>query len=229
MTEARIAVIVPTLNEEEALKRSLPALLALCDARVSVTVSDGGSQDRTKEVAQTLGVPVISGSSGRGIQLDRGAAASSSEILLFLHADSALPSGAFESIRRVIGAGAVGGGFLVRFEGGGRLMRLAESLVNLRTRATRLPLGDQAQFVSRSVFDQLGGYREWPVLEDLDLGRRLKRAGRVVILEMRATTSARRFVERGVLRTVATNWLIWALYFFGVSPHRLAPLYRQVR
>lgn len=194
-----------------------------------LVVSDGGSRDRTEELARGLGVTVVSGSAGRGVQLNRGAAAVSSDILIFLHADSTLPNTAFDAVRRVIAAGAVGGGFLVTFEGGGRLMRLGGHLVNLRTRATNLPLGDQAQFTSRTTFDLLGGYRNWPILEDLDFVRRLKRTGKVEILQPPTSTSARRYVERGVLRMVATNWLIWALYLAGVSPHKLARLYRPER
>lgn len=192
-------------------------------------VSDGGSQDRTEELARGLGVAVVSGSPGRGKQLNRGAAALSSDILLFLHADSTLPNNAFSAVRQVIAGGAVGGGFLLAFEGGGRLMHFGGHLVNLRTRATNLPLGDQAQFTSRATFDDLCGYRDWPILEDLDFARRLKRAGRVQIVRTPTSTSARRYVERGVLRTVATNWLIWTLYLAGVSPHKLGRLYRPER
>jgi hypothetical protein len=92
-----------------------------------------------------------------------------------------------------------------------------------------VPLGDQAQFATAQAFRALGGYRDWPILEDLDFARRLKRHGRVALVERPVTTAARRFVERGVVATVATNWLIWGLFLAGVSPHRLAGLYRQIR
>jgi len=228
LPDARIAVVIPTLNEEAALERNLPRLLAL-EENVSVLVSDGGSEDRTAEVVERLGVALVSGSPGRGTQLNRGARAIDGDILLFLHADTTLPTGAFRSIRQAITDGAVGGGFLIAFDAGGPLLRLGERMVNLRTRVTRVPLGDQAQFVARPAFERLAGYREWPILEDLDFARRLKREGRTALIHDRVTTSARRFTERGVLRTVATNWMIWTLYLFGVSPRRLAPLYRQVR
>jgi len=106
------------------------------------------------------------------------------------------------------------------------VMALGSRLVQLRTRLTQAPLGDQAQFVSRAIFKQLGGFREWPVLEDLDLIRRMKRKGEVVVLPLEATTSARRYLEDGIGRTVALNWLIWTLYFAGVPAQRLARLYR---
>jgi rSAM/selenodomain-associated transferase 2 len=230
----RVAIVVPTLNEEATLSRTLPAALAVADELV---VSDGGSADRTVEVARALGARVVLGPAGRGGQLNRGAAATASEILLFLHADTTLPAAALPAIRGAIAgqsrggrAGApAGGAFLVRFDTDRPLLRLGAWLINQRTRLTRLPLGDQAQFVTRAAFDQLGGFRDWPILEDLDFAWRLRRLGRTVILERRVTTGARRFVELGVARTVAINWLIWLLFVLGVSPRRLARLYDQIR
>ena len=247
----RVAIVVPTLNEESTIARTLPAAQAALAALVAheplaagseLVVADGGSRDRTVAVARALGARVVVGPAGRGGQLDRGAAATTAEILLFLHADTTLPEGALAAIRAAIagdargkrGGGpaarpAIGGAFLVRFDHGGPLLRLGAWLINQRTRATRLPLGDQAHFVTRAAFEQLGGYRDWPILEDLDFAWRLRRHGRTVILRQRVTTGARRFVELGVARTVATNWLIWLLFVAGVSPRRLARFYSQVR
>jgi len=222
----RAAIVVPTLDEEEALARHLPAALLAAD---EVVVSDGGSRDGTVELARRLGARVVAGPPGRGGQLNRGAAACSAGLLLFLHADTALPPGGLELARAAVAAGAVGGGFRVRFDVDRPAQRLGARLINLRTRLTRVPLGDQAQFATAEAFRALGGYRDWPILEDLDFGRRLKRHGRVALVERPVTTAARRFVERGVVATVATNWLIWGLFFAGVSPHRLAGLYRQIR
>jgi glycosyltransferase involved in cell wall biosynthesis len=261
----RVAIVVPTLNEESTIARSLPAAQAALAALVAreplaagseLVVADGGSRDRTVAVARALGARVVACPAGRGGQLNRGAAATTAEILLFLHADTTLPEGGLAAIRATIDGNrgghrdgdrgghrdgnrggltraeaqpAIGGAFLVRFDQGGPLLRLGAWLINQRTRATRLPLGDQAHFVSRSAFEQLGGYRDWPILEDLDFAWRLRRHGRTVILRQRVTTGARRFVELGVVRTVATNWLIWLLFVAGVSPRRLARFYSQVR
>jgi len=109
------------------------------------------------------------------------------------------------------------------------VLRLGTRLINLRTRITRCPLGDQAQFVTRRAFEELGGFQEWPILEDLDFIRRLKRLGRIELLHPRITTSSRRFLGGGISKTIAINWLIWALYFLGVPPDRLGRLYRVVR
>lgn len=221
-----MAVVIPTLDEEAALRRHLAGVLAEAG---EVVVSDGGSADATLEVARGLGCRVVTGPAGRGLQLNRGAAATSSPILLFLHADTTLPEGALDQVRRAVDGGALGGGFTVRFDSGRPVMRLGSRLVNLRTRLTGVPLGDQAQFVTREAFEGLGGYPEWPILEDLEFGRRLKATGRLVVLEGPVTTAARRYLGRGIARTVATNWLIWTLYFAGVSPHRLARLYTKAR
>jgi rSAM/selenodomain-associated transferase 2 len=251
----RVAIVVPTLNEEATIAHTLPAAQAALAALASreplaagseLVVADGGSLDRTVDVARALGARVVTGPAGRGGQLNRGAAATTAEVLLFLHADTTLPEGALAAIRAAIGGDAgsrhggsagtakagkpaIGGAFLVRFDEGGALLRFGAWLINLRTRATRLPLGDQAHFVTRAAFEQLGGYRDWPILEDLDFAWRLRRHGRTVILRQRVTTGARRFVELGVARTVATNWLIWLLFVAGVSPRRLARFYSQVR
>lgn len=223
----RLAIVMPALNEAESLRRTLPAALAAAD---EVVVSDGGSTDGTPEVARALGARVVCGPPGRGGQLTRGAgAANAADILLFLHADTILPEGGSRAVREAIAGGAVGGAFRVRFDTDRPLMRLGARLINGRTRLTSLPLGDQAQFVRRDVFRKMEGYRDWPILEDLDFALRLKREGRTVLLAGPVTTAARRFVEQGAARTVATNWLIWLLFLLGISPHRLARLYRHIR
>ena len=221
-----LAVLIPTLDEEETLRRNLPAALA---AAGEVVVSDGGSRDATVRVARELGARVVTGPPGRGPQLNRAAAATGAEVLLVLHADTGLPAGAVEAVRAAVAAGAVGGGFLVRFDADGFVYRLGERVANLRARRTRAPLGDHGQFVTRAAFEALGGFREWPLLEDLDFIRRLRRRGRVAVLPLHVTTSARRFEAGGPLRTVLRNWLIWVLFAVGVSPHRLARLYGHVR
>jgi rSAM/selenodomain-associated transferase 2 len=225
----RAAVVVPALDEEDALRRHLPALFAQLQPGDEVVVSDGGSSDGGPGVARRLGARLVDGPRGRGAQLRRGAEASSAPLLVFLHADSRLPPDGLALARAAVAQGAVGGGFLVRFDSQRRVMRAASALINLRTRLTRCPLGDQAQFATRDAYRALGGYRDWPILEDLDFARRLKRLGRVALIAEPVTTAARRFLDGGVVRTVTINWVIWALYFAGVSPRRLARLYRVRR
>jgi len=226
MRRMTLAIVVPTLNEEDSLRRHLPAALAAAD---EVIVSDGGSRDGTVEMARRLGARVVEGPPGRGGQLNRGAAAAQADIFLFLHADTTLPPEGSTRVREAIGRGAPGGAFLVRFDVDRPMQRLGARLINGRTRWLRVPLGDQAQFASRETFESLGGYRDWPILEDLDFALRLRRLPGMALIEAPVTTGARRFVEQGTVRTVAINWLIWLLFLCGVSPHRLARLYRQIR
>ena len=226
MRRPRLAVVVPTLDEADNLRRLLPELAAAFD---EVVVSDGGSADGSPEVAGALGARVVGGPPCRGGQLNRGAAACEAEVLLFLHADTRLPPDAPELVRRAVGGGAVGGAFGLRFDRRPPLLALGERLIAWRTRWTRLPLGDQAHFVTRATFDALGGYRDWPILEDLDFARRLKRHGRVALIDAPVTTAARRYLQGGIVATTARNWLIWGLFACGVSPHRLARLYRGRR
>lgn len=225
----RLAIVIPALNEEATLLRNLPGALAQAD---EVVVSDGGSSDRTLEVARDLGARAVSGPACRGGQLNRGAAATDAGILLFLHADTVLPADAGRAVKEAVAAGAPGGAFFVRFDGDGFVYRLGERVVNLRTKRAFTPLGDQAQFATREAFRELGGFREWPILEDLDFAKRMRRRWgrrRLAVLENPVITSARRFEKQGPARTVALNWTIWMLFALGASPHRLAKIYRHVR
>lgn len=225
----RLAIVIPTLDEQGMLRRSLPEALANAD---EVVVSDGGSSDHTLEVARALGARTVSGPACRGSQLNRGAAATDADVLLFLHADTQLPRDAGRAVREAVAAGAPGGAFLIRFDQEGFVYRLGGRVVNLRTKLAFTPLGDQAQFATREAFRELGGFREWPILEDLDFAKRMRRRWgrrRLAVLEDPVVTSARRFEQQGPARTVALNWLIWMLFALGASPHRLARLYRHAR
>lgn len=217
---------MPTLDEEQSIQGLLPELLGAAD---EVIVTDGGSRDRTVPASRALGARVVEGRAGRGPQLNRGAAVASSDVLVFLHADTHLPGGGIDRIRNAVSTGRIGGGFHIRFDHPTPIFGLGSHIVNLRTSLTRAPLGDQAQFVTRSAFESLGGFRDWPILEDVDFIRRLRRLGGIAIIESPALTSARRFVQGGIAATIANNWLIFGLYFLGVSPDRLSRLYRRIR
>ncbi len=222
----RLTVVIPALDEASVIADAIEHARAHAD---DVIVADGGSQDDTAARAARAGARVVTSAPGRGIQLNRGAQEAAAGALLFLHADTTLPDEAGKRVRTALEAGAVGGGFAVRFDQRQRLLPLGARIVNLRTRITGCPLGDQAQFVRSDVFEQMGGFRDWPILEDLDFARRLKRVGRTVLIDTPVITAARRFLNQGVVRTIVTNWLIWALYFLGISPTRLAWLYRHIR
>lgn len=226
----RLLIVIPTLDEEGALGPLLEIARELGDG---VVVADGGSTDATLEIARRGGVATVRSKPGRGGQLNHGVEAlppaQEGDVLFFLHADVRPPASARDEIRRAVEAGAVGGGFRVRYEDPPRLLAWGCRWIDLRTRWSGWPLGDQGQFVRRDVFEELGGFRPWPILEDLDFVRRLARRGEVALVESPVVASARRFRHQGLLRTVAVDWLIFAAYFAGVSPHRLGRFYRQVR
>ena len=222
----RLSIILPVLDDTSQLRQRLPEVLEIAD---EVIVSQGGDDPEVAELARSVGAQWVAGPAQRGGQLNRGARKATGEALLFLHADTQLPPGAHEAVRRAFHGGAVGGGFTLRFDTDHLAMRAIARAINLRTRITRCPLGDQAQFVRRETFEALGGYREWPLLEDLDFAHRLKRSGPTALISPPVLTSPRRYLGQGILRTLLINRLIFTLYFAGVSPHRLASLYRHGR
>jgi rSAM/selenodomain-associated transferase 2 len=223
-----VTVVVPTLNEEGVLAATLTR--ARQPGVQEIIVVDGGSRDATPAVAAQHADLVVSAPRGRAPQMNAGAARARGDVLLFLHADTRLPDGFADAVRVACGDRAVvGGRFDVTLEPSSPLIRLTGELINWRSRLTRISTGDQAIFIRRAVFEQLGGYADIPLMEDIDLSRRMKRAGRIACLRQRVTTSARRWQKDGVMRTILVMWSLRALYFCGVSPARLQRVYRNTR
>jgi rSAM/selenodomain-associated transferase 2 len=211
-----VTAIIAALNEEERIAATIDAAFAAGVAEV--IVCDGGSSDRTVAVAKQHGAKIIEGESMRAKQLNRGAALATHDVLVFLHADTLLPAGAADAIERVRGFG----GFEIAFIEPG--LSYVAKMINARTRFTREPWGDQAQFMPRAIFP---GYREIAIMEDYALARRMKREHGSTLLPLAVRTSGRRFLRKGVVRTAMVNWLIIAAYHLGVSPERLARWYRR--
>ena len=218
-----VSVIIPTLDEAERIAATIDSAFAAGAAEV--IVADGGSTDATIEIANARGARVLHGERVRARQLNRGAAEAQYDVLLFLHADTRLPAGAASAVVEALDSGFVFGGFRLTFAEPG--LRAVAFLINLRTRLTRAPWGDQAQFMTRATFVKTGGFADLPIMEDYELARRMKRAGRTVLLPLHVETSGRRFVARGPLRTAALNWWIILCFHLGVSPERLARWYRN--
>jgi rSAM/selenodomain-associated transferase 2 len=175
---------------------------------------------------ESAGARVLVFDAPRGARLAAVAREAKGDVLVFLHADTLLPVDWRAMIEKAIAAGAVGGAFRLSFDGGGTRMAFVAFWANVRTALTRVPYGDQAPFVRREVYERLSGHRPWPLLEDVDFGRRLKRQGKVVILRAPVRTSPRRYLETGVARTVLSNWRILFRYHRGEDPEVLAKLYR---
>ncbi|MBI3611397.1 MAG: TIGR04283 family arsenosugar biosynthesis glycosyltransferase [Nitrospirae bacterium] len=225
---ARISLIIPTLNEAGIIVEGLNALPPM--KGVERIVVDGGSSDGTAALARPLADQVLITEPGRARQMNAGARAARGDLFLFLHADSHLPEDAFhELLDAVQDPTVVGGAFRLAIDSTRRSLRMVAAVANWRTRLTGVPYGDQGIFVRRSVFERLSGYPEWPIMEDLEFGRRLKKVGKVVLLSNPVTTSSRRWDKEGVWRTTLRNQVFVLLYFFGVSPSRLARAYRPIR
>ncbi len=220
-----LTVVVPTLGEASGIASLVDDLRRV--ARPEVIVADGGSADGTPEIAAGRGARVIGAPRGRAAQLNAGAAAAAGELLVFVHADTRLPRGWPEAVRRTLAdRGVAAGTFSLAIDSRRRSLRAIEALANWRARRLGISFGDQALFVRRAVFEAAGRFPEQPLLEDYELVRRLRRLGRVVVLPQRAVTSARRWERRGTWRTSLRNVAITLAYLGGVSPRRLAGWYR---
>jgi rSAM/selenodomain-associated transferase 2 len=221
-----LSIVVPVLNEAANLERLLPDLLARGPA-VEVVVADAGSTDGTSELVRRFpSVSLVEGSRGRARQMNAGARATRGDALLFLHADTGLPAGAVAAIERALADPAVvAGRFDVRFTSSRWPFRMIAGLMNWRSRWSGIATGDQGIFVRRASFEALGGYPDIPLMEDIELTRRLKRLGRIACLDARVTTSSRKWEREGILRTILLMWALRLLYFLGVSPARLVGWY----
>ena len=226
----KISIIIPVLNE---LNTIAATLASTAGTNVEVIVVDGGSVDGTLDLVKSLGVTVLSSPAGRAVQMNAGAVVATGDILLFLHADTLLPPEFDTMIRTVMSpspAGsqvAVAGAFSLQIDAPARSFRAIECGVNWRSRLLQLPYGDQAIFLRATTFDRLGGFLELPIMEDFDLMCRLKRCGRITIIPIPVITSARRWLNKGILKTTLINQAIILAYSLGVSPQRLLHWYRR--
>ncbi len=217
-----ISVIIPALNEAEHIAGAIDSARNEADELI---VADGGSRDATVRIARDRGARVIAARAGRGAQLAAGAASATHDVLLFLHADTRLPAGWSERVRGALGRpGVAGCAFRLVIDVPGRFLRLLERAVAWRSRALQLPYGDQAIAVRREVYQRAGGFRPIEVMEDFDFVRRLRRLGRIELLDDAVVTSGRRWRRRGVVRTTLVNQLCIAAFLLGVPPRCIAAL-----
>jgi rSAM/selenodomain-associated transferase 2 len=233
-----ISVIIPTLNEELTIMATLAHTAAL--GFDELIVVDGGSLDqtpvlvesyrrRTQSPAQSP-VRLVTAPLGRARQMNEGAKASCGEILLFLHADTQLPGDAKTMIDTTLAdQRMVGGRFDVRFDRPSTWGSIISRMMNWRSRMSGIATGDQALFVRRPIFEQMGGFADMPLMEDIDFSRRLKQKGATAALTATVTTSFRRWKRHGPLRMLLLMWVLRFLYWIGVSPSHLVNWYKAVR
>lgn len=223
-----LSIIVPTLDEAEGIEAHLASLLGYWVSGCEIVVADGGSEDATALLATPLASRVIVSPPGRARQMNAGARASRGERLLFLHADTYLPKRADRLIDKAL-ARRCWGRFDICLEGRSPWLRLVALGMNLRSRLTGIATGDQALFMTREAFEAVGGFPEQPLMEDIEMSRRLKRLSRPACLRARVTSSARRWERNGVWRTVVLMWWLRYQYWRGVDSRKLARAYRDVR
>jgi rSAM/selenodomain-associated transferase 2 len=224
---ARLSIVVPTLNEAQRIVSCLQGLRALRKRGAELIVADGGSTDGTVVLARPWADRVLVSPRGRAKQMNAGASAATADVLLFLHADTQLPPDALTALETALADAQVSWGrFDVQIDGSPPLLKVVAFLMNLRSRWSRIATGDQAIFVRRDMFQRIGGFPEQPLMEDIELSKRLRKLSRPACLRQRVVTSGRRWEQHGVLRTIGLMWLLRALYWMGLPAERLARMYR---
>ena len=225
-----VSLIIPVLNEAENISEIIQHIRELdADGAVEIIVVDGDPEGSTINTIKDEGVRTVISEKGRARQMNRGAALATSDILLFLHADTFLPSNAFALIQAAMNDKSfVGGAFDLGFNTRRRIFKITEIYVFLRTRLTKMPFGDQAIFIRHHHFEQLGGYRDIPIMEDVELMKCIRKRGdRIQIIPEKVRTSARRYEQEGIVHTTIRNWMLQLQYALGVSPERLVRWYKS--
>lgn len=221
MRDLSVSIIIPVLNEADRIGDLLKHL----PDNIETIVVDGGSMDSTVEIAASHADQIISSKKGRARQMNAGAAVASGEILLFLHADSFLPRNFLYHLQKFYVLDKVWGRFDVRIENEKRMFRIIEAMMNLRSRMTGICTGDQAIFMKRSVFNHVGGFALIPLMEDIEISKRLRKISKPFCINNPTVTSARRWLKGGILPTILLMWWLRLAYHFGVSPEHLAKHY----
>jgi rSAM/selenodomain-associated transferase 2 len=226
MTKIWLSIIIPALNEAAIIDSTLGALEKIKSEQIEIIVVDGGSSDRTVEIARRSADTVLIKPGGRAIQMNFGASQANGTYLLFLHADTVVPPGTIGILQQSSRRNCIWGRFDIRLSGQCRIFRVVEYCMNLRSRLSGIATGDQGIFVERTTFRTMDGYPEIPLMEDIALSRKLKKISQPVCLTQKLTTSSRRWEERGIIRTILLMWWLRFRYFLGADPDKLASWYR---
>jgi rSAM/selenodomain-associated transferase 2 len=221
-----LSIVMPALNEAAGIEATLAALQPLRARGVEIVLADGGSTDGTAQRGAPWVDAVATAPRGRALQMNAGAALARADALLFLHADTRLPPLADVQVLRALSGGADWGRFDVCIEGRPWMLRVVAASMNLRSRWSGIATGDQAIFVTRAAFNRVGAFPVQPLMEDIEISRRLKRLGRPACLRTRVRTSGRRWEQGGVWRTIVLMWRLRWRYWRGESAAQLAEAYR---
>lgn len=227
MAKDIISIIIPVLNEAAIIQTALRGLQR--DSALEIIVVDGGSKDQTVTLAQQTGVRVVSiAGRGRAAQMNAGANIARGTILLFLHIDTQLPPDFVDLVTKTLEhPKVIAGAFELAIDGAEQSLRWIEILVKMRSHLLALPYGDQAIFLTKQVFMEIGGFSDLPIMEDFELIQKLKRQGKIAIAPATVTTSGRRWQKLGVGKTTLINQLMIMGYYLGISPTKLSNFYRS--
>lgn len=224
----KISIIIPIINEESTIRDRLLRLQAFRREGHEVIVVDGGSEDSSYELAAKGADRVVSAKKGRARQMNAGARFATGELLLFLHIDTDLPENIAEVLRKAVKDNIrTWGRFNVRLSGKHFMFRIIETTMNWRSRLTGIATGDQAIFITKTLFDEVGGFPEIRLMEDIEISARLKKLAKPVCLQERVTTSSRRWESSGIFATILLMWRLRLAYWLGVDPGRLVQRYYQ--
>jgi rSAM/selenodomain-associated transferase 2 len=230
MNSIKFSIIVPVFHEGEKINKLIGHLHHLDSEKdLEIIVVDGSPEKDTLGTIHHNHVIKISSEKGRAKQMNIGASAAKGEILIFLHADTELPIQALKKINTLLERKEyVGGAFDLGIRSDKLIFKVIGVLASLRSRLNRIPFGDQAIFIRREYFNTMGGYKEIPLMEDVELMRRIKKSGdKIKIFYDRVMTSPRRWEKEGVIYCTLRNWTLQTLYFLGISPHTLANFYKS--
>jgi rSAM/selenodomain-associated transferase 2 len=222
--KADISIIVPALNEAQYIENICQRIHKIGNYR-ELLVVDGGSHDKTRQFAAHYATVLLS-PQGRAIQMNTGAHLAKGDILWFLHADCLPHLNSIAAISNaIVNSKIVGGAFSYNLDADGYIYRLAEGLSNYKNQVFNLFYGDMGIFIRKKIFDEMGGYHEIPLMEDIDLCLRLRKIGKTIILPQRIITSARRWKRDGALKNIFRNWILQLGWKLGISPHYLVKFY----
>lgn len=220
-----VSIIIPVINEESSIKELLQQLQRYRKQGHEVIVVDGGSRDKTVSISNSLADKVITSEAGRASQMNSGAACAHYDVLWFLHADTLISDNAVEQIQQALNKNDWGR-FNVKLSGSNILFRLIEKMMNVRSCLTGIATGDQGIFVKKDIFNAVNGYPNIPLMEDIEISKKLKLISRPICIKEKLTTSSRRWEEKGILSTVLLMWKFRLLYWLGVSADKLASQYK---
>lgn len=223
---SKISIIIPALNEEVALRQNLPKLQAYRDRGHEIILVDGGSHDQSLAVARPMVDRFIQTVKGRAHQMNEGADVAKNDILLFLHADTGLPDTADNLIMQALDSGKHRWGrFNVSFSSNKLIFKVISNAMNMRSALSGIATGDQAIFVNKIVFEDVGLFDRIPLMEDVALSKKLLKHSRPCCLKETVQTSSRRWENKGIYKTIFLMWRLRLAYFFGVRPEKLADQY----